>query len=329
MPSNKEALIRYRTINRCLINNKVCSKEKLLRACSEAVGHPVAWRTIADDIRAMRKDEQLGFVAPIKNIKNEGYTYEDPNYSIDDVPLNQEELEAIKIAANLLSQYKGVDIFSTFGGAMEKIADRVNLQLQENRKDYMSFEASTSDGGSKYLLTVSEQIKHEVALNIRYFSFSSRQEKTFTFHPYFIKEYRGRWYVVGWHDTYAGLRVLALERILQIEPNYHVPYRVNEKDFSKYFDDIIGISLEGNAAEDVILRLSPKDYQFLESQPIHSSQRFLSKTETYVEIQVHLRINYEFKSLILSLGPGVQVVSPKSLQNEIINLHKTAIEKYP
>jgi predicted DNA-binding transcriptional regulator YafY len=328
MPSNKEALIRYRTINRCLINHKVCSKDKLLQVCSEAVGHPVAWRTLADDIRAMRKDEQLGFFAPIKNIKNQGYTYEDPNYSIDDIPLNEEELEAIKIAANLLSQYKGVDIFSTFGGAMEKIADRVNLKLQEHQKGYMSFEASTADGGSKHVLTISEQIKHRVALNLRYFSFSSRKEKSFTFHPYFIKEYRGRWYVVGYHEAYSNLRVLALERILQLEPNYHTSYRINQMDFSKYFDDIIGISLEGEAPEDITLRLTPKDYQFIESQPIHASQKVLEKTDDYVVIQIHLRVNYELKSLILSLGPGVQVIAPTKLREEILQLHQKAIEMY-
>jgi len=57
MPRNKEALIRYRVINRCLVDYKICSKEKLKRACEEALDkYPIGERTIAGDIHAMRYD---------------------------------------------------------------------------------------------------------------------------------------------------------------------------------------------------------------------------------------------------------------------------------
>ena len=69
MPSNKEALVRYRAINRCLINNNIATKQVLISACTEAVGALVSWRTIAGDINAMRNNAQLGYMAPSRMLK--------------------------------------------------------------------------------------------------------------------------------------------------------------------------------------------------------------------------------------------------------------------
>ncbi|MDF1561106.1 MAG: hypothetical protein P1P83_13010 [Bacteroidales bacterium] len=87
MPSNLNALIRYKTINSCLFGGKRrWSIDELMERCSEALAEnrgkytSVSERTIRDDLRVMRSDI-LGFNAPIKQ---EGglYFYSDPGYSI-------------------------------------------------------------------------------------------------------------------------------------------------------------------------------------------------------------------------------------------------------
>jgi len=70
--------------------------QKLIDFCKEALYKKhIGKRTIAEDIRAMRNDEYLGYFAPIKydRYKN-GYYYEYPDYSIDNIPINNEELQA-------------------------------------------------------------------------------------------------------------------------------------------------------------------------------------------------------------------------------------------
>ena len=97
MPVNLNALIRYKTIDRCLRNKYICCdilrlQEECTEALSESRGKltKVSERTIRDDIRVMRSDI-LGFNAPIELIDN-AYRYSDPEYSIFDITIEKREL---------------------------------------------------------------------------------------------------------------------------------------------------------------------------------------------------------------------------------------------
>ena len=122
-----------------------------MEVCADAVGAEVAWRTIAADIRAMRQDDLLGYHAPIENIRNVGYRYSDPNYSIDKIPLKDEEVTALSFAARLLKQYSGVELFSTASGAVDKLYQNLDVRLLNSDTaelgNLISFEDSTADGG--------------------------------------------------------------------------------------------------------------------------------------------------------------------------------------
>jgi len=60
-----------------------------------------------------------------------GYCYEDPNYSIDKTPLNRDELKSLSFVASLMDQFKKVDIFETYQGAVEKIVNAVNIRRMQ------------------------------------------------------------------------------------------------------------------------------------------------------------------------------------------------------
>ncbi len=97
MPTNLNALIRYKRIDACLKNPYVaCTIERLQEACTDAMGEfrgkykLVSERTIREDIRVLRSNI-LGFNAPIEF--NEGkYTYTDKEYSIFDTPITEVQL---------------------------------------------------------------------------------------------------------------------------------------------------------------------------------------------------------------------------------------------
>ena len=93
MPANKNALLRYKTIDRCLRNrSREWTLEDLIEACSDALyeysgkDDYVSRRTIQTDIQRMRSSE-LGYNAPIVVYDNKYYTYSDPDYSITDTPV--------------------------------------------------------------------------------------------------------------------------------------------------------------------------------------------------------------------------------------------------
>jgi len=110
MPANKNALIRYKTIDRCLRNRyRRWTIEDLVDACSDAlydmegIRKGISLRTVQGDIQMMRSDK-LGYNAPIEVYDQRYYRYADPQYSITDMPLSEDDFLLIKWAVDLLGK---------------------------------------------------------------------------------------------------------------------------------------------------------------------------------------------------------------------------------
>ena len=108
MPVNKNALIRYKTIDRCLRNRfRRWTIDDLTEACSDALHEMegimkgVSVRTVQGDLQIMRSDK-LGYNAPIEVYDRIYYRYADPDYSISDTPLTEEDCDLLKEAVELL-----------------------------------------------------------------------------------------------------------------------------------------------------------------------------------------------------------------------------------
>ena len=115
MPANKNALIRYKTIDRCLRNRyRRWTLDDLVDACSEAlydmegIRKGVCARTVQMDIQIMRSDK-LGYNAPIVVYDKIYYTYADPDYSITEMPLSMDDCKLIKEAITLLDNKDNLD----------------------------------------------------------------------------------------------------------------------------------------------------------------------------------------------------------------------------
>ncbi len=104
MPANKNALIRYRTIDRCLRNRyRRWTLDDLVEACSDAlyelegILRGVSVRTIQGDIQMMRSDK-LGYNAPIEVYDGKFYRYSEDDYSISESPLPDDMCELLSLA---------------------------------------------------------------------------------------------------------------------------------------------------------------------------------------------------------------------------------------
>ena len=120
MPANKNALIRYNTIDKCLRNRyRKWTIDDLVDACSDAlyemegIAKGISIRTVQGDIQLMRSDK-LGYNAPIEVYDNKYYRYSDPDYSIRENRLSEDDYELVEKAVTLI-------------GRMEKNTDVVEL----------------------------------------------------------------------------------------------------------------------------------------------------------------------------------------------------------
>lgn len=332
MPKNKEALIRYRVINRCLIERTYVTKMELKKACEKVLDiYPIGERTIDADIHAMRYDEGLGYFAPIKLDRfNKTYYYDDPNYSIDNIPLNEEELNSIVFASKLLEQFKNMEILKTFTGTVQKLVEVVNIYRHSNEEklNFVEFEKVDEATGTEYLDAIFEAIKNKHVLKTRYKSFTSDEEKQHQIHPYLLKEYRNRWYLIGYNDEYKEVRTYSLDRIVAIEVDVTIQFIDIGFDAKKYYKNVVGISVLNESPVEIHVAYSHFQAQYVITQPLHHSQEFIEQTASSVKFRYYLVPNFEFYAQILAWGDEVEILKPDFVRKKMGEFGNRIWNKY-
>ncbi|MFZ4740342.1 MAG: helix-turn-helix transcriptional regulator [Bacteroidales bacterium] len=333
MPTNKEALIRYRVINRCLIEQKYVSRARLIQACEEALYiAPIGERTINQDIHDMREDERLGYFAPIAfSREKSAYYYEDEDYSIDKIPINTEEMSALSFASSLLQQFKEVDILKTFSAAVNKISDAIHIKRLQQKTDiceFIQFETVPFFKGSEYLKTLIQAIADKDVLTISHLRFDAEKSRQHIVHPYYLKEYRNRWYLIALDNELNELRTYGLDRIEEISINLNIIYKEKPENAALFFSNTLGISEPQGKPEEIILCFYNNTGKYLLTQPIHSSQKLIKQEKDEITISLFLVPNYELITYILGWGQQLKVVAPVSLKKRIQKKLQASLDGY-
>ncbi|MGB0368524.1 MAG: helix-turn-helix transcriptional regulator [Flavobacteriales bacterium] len=322
MPANKYALLRYRIIDDCLTNKgrKFPTKEDLQYACEQALygssGERVSISTIEKDMWAMKNEGELGYYAPIAYSKLEkGYYYTQEDFTIKEISLNEEDKDAIRFAANTLYQFKDLAIFDQFGSAIQKIMDRLSIspEMQDEAVDrFVQFENTPMAKGTEHLPVFLEAIKECREIRFRYTSFLDETESERLLHPYLLKEYRNRWYVIG-KDADAGkIKTFGLDRISDLSVRDGVFVPDPKFDSETLFKYSFGITA-GGTPEHIVLKFAPQEGRYVKAQPLHPTQKITEENEDGLTVQLKVIPSYELKAAIRSFGDKVELVSPKSL----------------
>lgn len=335
MPTNKNALIRYRVINRLLTGtnkDRVVSKKKLIEACENALDiAPISIRAIDGDIYSMRNDNHLGYYAPIEySRRRQGYYYAVQGYSIDNIPLNADEIKALVFAATTLEQFRDVSIFNEFSGAVQKIVDAVNVRrMQKDSSIYhfIEFEKMPSYKGSEHLPLLILALQERCVVKFNYQTYQYEQLKHHTVHPVLLKEFHNRWYLIGFCEKVQKILTYGLDRISEIETDKSIPFKEFDFDPLLHYRNTFGIMVQNEPVK-IVLRFKRKQGLYILSQPVHSSQEVLGETNEHTDIGLTMDINYELLSLILSWGPEVEVLEPLTLRNEINERVRKMIQVY-
>jgi predicted DNA-binding transcriptional regulator YafY len=315
MPHIKNALIRYRIIDRMIRNpyKTYPSKSDLREACEESLfgstyGDHICDSTIEKDLFAMRMEHD----APIKySRKHEGYFYEDPDYTINDIPLSEDELESIRFAVQTLQQFQEVPYFKEFGSAIDKIATRVAVAGTEGNETsaFIGFETAYSSIGNQWLPLLLTAIQEKKTCNFTYASFKSGIAKERNVLPVYLKEYRNRWYLISFDLEKSDWITYALERMDGLVVN-EVQHLLKEAfNPSSFFAETIGITTEKKAAERIALRVNDIASKYIESQPLHSSQEKIGTNHFVLTVQ----INEELIRTLLGFMGELQIISPAHL----------------
>ena len=326
MPANKNALIRYKTIDNCLRNPfRKWTLDDLVDACSDAlydmegISKGVSVRTVQSDIQMMRSDK-LGYNAPIEVYEHKYYRYADKDYSIMQMPMSQNDFEVMQEAVDMLRELEDFGQFREMTDMVSRLQDKLSI-TRHNRKPIIHFDSVPDLKGLQLLNPLYNHILHRQTLRIMYQPFSAEHPVEFLFYPYLLKEFRNRWFVYGSRVKDMLLYNLSLDRIVSVEP-IDIPYQENpDFDTEHFFDDLIGVSKNIKSVPHLIkFWTSLEQSKYIETKPIHRSQKLLQRRNDGCIFSIEVVVNFELYSVLMSYGAGLKVIFPKYVERHMENL---------
>lgn len=336
MPINKNALIRYKTIDNCLRNPyRRWTLQDLVTACSaalyemEGISKGVSVRTVQGDIQLMRSDK-LGYNAPIEVYEHKYYRYANRDYSITNMPMSANDYEVMHQAVDMLRQLEDFDHFAEMSDIIGRLQDKLALS-RKDRKPIIHFDSVPQLKGLRLLNPLYHYIARKQTVKISYQSFNARQPTEYILCPYLLKEFRNRWFIFGARASDLLFFNLSLDRICSLAPA-DVPFREHPQfDTEHFFDDVIGVS-KNLGAKPRLVRFwaSREQSKYIQTKPLHRSQQLESQNPTNGSCIFSIRvvINIELYSVLMSYGPGIRVLSPRLAVNYMKAQLKAAADLY-
>jgi predicted DNA-binding transcriptional regulator YafY len=335
MSQNKNALIRYKTIDKCLQNKyRQWTLEDLIEECSEALSeyegrqNPISKRTIQMDIQLMRS-EKLGYNAPIVVYDKKYYKYEDEDFTITDIPLTETDMNVLTETVSMLKQFKDFSLFNDVSDILQRLEDKIYAE-KSHTKPVIYLDKNEKLKGLHYLDEIYQAIIKKMVLIITYKSFKSRDETKFHFHPFILKEFNNRWFLIGKKKKSQPITNLALDRIISIDYDFNLPYLEEDFDAESYYKNVIGVTVNsGLQPRRIELWIDAENAPYVLTKPLHPTQRLIQENEDK-SIIIHLFIipNYEMERLLLGFGCGIEILRPEGFRKRMKGILQKALTKY-
>lgn len=333
MPSNKNARFRYRVIDACLCNRgRQWSLADLHRYVEKELWEQkgiesISVRQIQGDISEMRKPHPVGHDAPIK-CKNGKYFYTDPHFSIRKNPLVEKDLHTLREALDLLQPFQEFPHFSEMELMIAKLERRLKPKNYRERK-MVQFEYNPNLKGREFIKPLYEAIVLEQCVELHYHPFYA-SPICLIVHPYLLKEYNNRWFLLALTEEERAIWTFPLDRIVEFKVarvDYFPPQAFKAE---YYFQHIIGVTVrKEEVIQDVHIKLSKSRAPYLETKPLHPSQTVLERLPNgEVVFALRLLKNNELVTKLLSYGADLEVLQPLSLREEMKEILERAWKKY-
>ena len=332
MAQNKGAIVRYRALDRCLRKRNIkYGIEELIHTCEEALYDAFAERMTVSrrqfflDINHM--ESNAGYNADIERYrdgKRMCYRYAEPDFSIEKMPLTDDEIDQLKETILMLNRFKGLPHFEWMEEILSKLEDTFHLKGAQD--SVIGFEQNIYLKGIENITPLFEAIINRQVLNIRYKSFKANKPITCEIHPYYLKQYNNRWFLFGWNTEFGQITNFALDRIEAVSPML-AEYRDKpaDIDFDEYFDDIIGVTIpKDKKMEHIVIRVAPDRYPYIKNKPLHPSQRNYDKE---MRVSIDVKPNSELIALLLSFGSQLEVLEPQNVR-EMMRDHVKTLNKF-
>jgi len=346
MPVNKDAMARYRIIDRMLADPH---NDYTTRQIEKAVSREcpkVSTRMIQKDIKAL--EEEFG-KEMIRNRAGRGTVrYADQASPLFYQELTSDEEEILKEALSSLGQFEGLESFKW----LEILKRKLDMPHERKERPVISF--SKND-----ILQIPENLlgnlfsaisrKKVIRFGYRKFQDAGKTYSQVTVYPYQLKQYNNRWFLlcnpVGnaeYPFTPDTIYNYALDRMDgKVEYVDEMPYIDSIVDIDARFNEIIGVTYRKDVGmEDIYFAVKPQAVDYVRTKYIHSSQDEVNPEtekefkEKYPSLKdckfffISCRPNVELYALFASYRDTVIVIEPTPVREEVKRLLSSALDNY-
>lgn len=349
MPINKDAMARYRIIDRMLADpyNDYTTKQIEKAVLSEcADDKKVSGRMIQKDIKAI--EDEIGK----KMIRNRGgrgtVRYADQSDPIFYQELTSDEEEILKEAVGSLGQFEGLENFKW----LEVLKRKLDMPREKKERAIISFSKNDTlqipDNLLGYLFSAISR-KKVIRFGYRKFKDAGKPYSQVTVYPYQLRQYNNRWFLlcnpVGNTDYPFNPEAIynyALDRMDgKVEYIDEMPYIDTPIDIDARFNEIIGVTYEeDHEMRDIYFAVKPQSVDYVRTKYIHASQDEVNP-ETEKELKerypslkdckffiITCRPNHELYATFASYMNSIIIVEPVEIQAELKQRLSSALDEY-
>ena len=354
MPANKNAMTRYKILDELLSNwyhnytiDDLTEEVNTRLSDLDKDSNGVVRRTIEKDLRYLEYegpfmvDIERYSVQYYDSQKQRSYTkqclrYAHQSFSIFKKEMSDDEKYLLKSALSLLGQFDGLPNLEALEGL------RKELGMKENDRQIISFTKNILEKSSLIgeLFTAISQ-KQVIELHYRKFT-TPDKETVINLHPYLLKEYNQRWFLIATAEKDNKLLNFALDRIVSLKPLASHKYVEYEGNIAEIFEDIIGVTLYDNSPLcKIYFWASDEAKNYIITKPLHGSQvnniaaakndelrKHYPALENGQIFMIECKFNYELIRELSSYGKDLMVLEPSDIQDMLFERCKSMYDNY-
>ena len=180
--------------------------------------------------------------------------------------------------------------------------------------------------GREWLEPVLQALQQNKELEVIYENFAGKKYAG-GIRPLCIKLFKRRWYVLG--QLPEGLmRIFSLDRFRSLDiTDISFAYPPNFSP-SAYFANFYGILVTDGKPEKIVIRTYQELPGYLRSLPLHPTQHEIETKDGYTVFSVSLVPTFDFIQELLLHRDQLEVISPKSLRDEIASVISKMSDNY-
>lgn len=346
MPVNKDAMARYRIIDRMLADPH---KDYTTQQIADAVAlecPEVSLRMIQKDIKAL--EDEFGKTL-VRNAGGRGTVkYKDQSEPLFFQELTADEEEILREALRSLGQFEGLDNFSW----LEILRKKLEMSEEKKERPVISFYKNEllrlHDNLLGQLYSAISR-KKVIRFGYRRFADKGRPYQQITVYPYQLRQYNNRWFLicnpVGNKEYPFDPNLIytyALDRMDgKVEYIEGMPFIDTPIDIDARFEEVIGVTFKEDVdLEPIVFAVKPYSVDYVLTKSIHSSQDEISPEaerelkKKYPRLKdckffvVYCRPNYELYSRFASFGDAVIIIEPTHVRKKLQETIRKVLDNY-